>query len=181
MKSYPNIDFLKSTLSYCQFSGVFTWKKRAGNSKSDNIFNSLFAGKNAGSVVSSARSKTSYIAIKINGDSYKAHRLAFLLMGFELPKAVDHIDNDGTNNKWSNLRASDCFDNSRNLPMQKSNKTGVIGVNWHKSAKKWQARAVDPSGKRIDLGRYDSFDDAVAARKKHEKEFKYYKNRGGKC
>jgi hypothetical protein len=180
MKPYPNIDFLKSTLSYCQFSGSFTWKERCGSSKSDKIFNSLFAGKIAGSIVSSSRSKTSYIAIKINGKSYKAHRLAFLMMGFYLPIEVDHIDNDGTNNKWSNLRPSDRNDNKKNLPIQKSNKTGVIGVNWHKSAKKWQARAVDCSGKRIDLGRYDSFDDAVNARKKHEVDFKYYQHRGEK-
>lgn len=54
----------------------------------------------------------------------------------------------------------------------------MIGVNWHKAAKKWQARAVNKEGKRIDLGRYDDFKLAVEARKKHEIEFGYYENRG---
>ena len=93
------------------------------------------------------------------------------------PEEVDHLDHDGTNNRWSNLRKSNNKDNSKNKPKQKSNKTGVIGVNWHKAAGKWQARAVDKNGKRIDLGRFDSFDDAVLARKTHEILFGYYEHR----
>lgn len=178
MKKYPEYEFLNEILDYNKDTGIFTWKKRAGTGRSVNVFNALYAGTEAGSAVFSTRSKTNYIAIKILGKSYKAHRLAFIIMGRDLPEEVDHIDHDGTNNRWSNLRASNCLDNSKNLPIQKSNKTGVIGVNWHKAAKKWQARAVDTNGKRIDLGRYDCFQDAVDARRKHEKEFKYYEHRG---
>jgi uncharacterized protein involved in tellurium resistance len=96
----------------------------------------------------------------------------------EAPEEVDHLDHDGLNNKWLNLRASNNRDNSKNLPKQKSNKTGVIGVNWHNSAKKWQARAVDKNGIRVDLGRFDIFEDAVKARKEHEVKFGYYESRG---
>lgn len=180
MKTYPSIEFLQSILNYCPDTGVFTWASKQHENKR-KFFNSCLAGKPAGSVVGSCRSKTKYIAIKINGHSYKAHRLAFIFMGETLPKEVDHIDHDGTNNKWSNLRSSHRRDNQKNLPIQKSNKTGVIGVNWHKSAKKWQARAVDLNGKRIDLGRYDCFEDAVKARKEHEVRFKYYESRGESC
>lgn len=168
---------LQSLLHYEPATGTFTWKERTGRSKSDNIFNSLFAGKRAGSKVSTPRSKTSYVAINLGGKMRKAHRLAFIYMTGSAPQQVDHIDHNGMNNAWSNLRASDSKDNARNLPLQKSNKTNVIGVNWHKAAKKWHVRAVNKDGVRVDLGRYDCFDQAVAVRKAYEVEFKYFDNR----
>lgn len=176
-------DLLKKLLHYDPESGVFTWKKRTvseltPNKRGVNVFNSLHENTIAGNISTSEKSKTSYVNIKLLNETFKAHRLAFIYMEGEAPEEVDHIDHDGLNNKWDNLRASTNKDNSKNLPMQKSNKTGVIGVNWHKAAKKWQARAVNKDGKRIDLGRYDDFVQAVEARKKHEIEFGYYENRG---
>lgn len=178
-------ELLLKALDYNPDSGIFTWKFRdhdfpsvSKNARlSANIFNSLYAGTEARNVSTSKRSVTSYIHIKILNKTYKAHRLAFLYMEGYMPDEVDHLDHNGLNNKWSNLRASNSKDNCKNMPMQKSNKTGVIGVNWHQAAGKWQARAVDLDGNRIDLGRYDSFDDAVKARKDHEVKFKYYNNR----
>lgn len=49
----------------------------------------------------------------------------------------------------------------------KSNKTGVVGVNWDKSRGKWQA-SLRFRGKKYNLGRFEKFDDAVAARRKAE-------------
>lgn len=175
-------DFLLEILTYNPLSGVFTWNSRSvgnhfKNKRAVGVFNALYSGSVAGAVVSSNKSATSYIAIKINGKSHKAHRLAFIYMTGDAPEEVDHIDHNGMNNKWTNLRPSDRKDNSKNIPKQKSNKTGVIGVNWHKAAKKWQARAVDKDGKRIDLGRFDNFEDAVEARKRHEISFGYYEHR----
>lgn len=176
-------DFLKETLYYNPIYGTFTWYyrqvgKHFPNHRSVAVFNSRFAGCPAGSILTSDKSATSYIAIKILGKSYKAHRLAFLIIEGYMPEEVDYLDHDGTNNIWSNLRASNNRDNSKNLPKQKSNKTGVIGVNWHSSAKKWHARAVDKNGVRVDLGRFDRFEDAVKARKEHEVKFGYYESRG---
>jgi hypothetical protein len=50
----------------------------------------------------------------------------------------------------------------------KSNKSGVVGVNWDKSRYKWQA-SLRFKGKKYNLGRFAKFDDAVAARKAAEK------------
>jgi hypothetical protein len=175
--NYPTTEQLNKLLDYNHENGIFTWKKREGSGRSVNVFNALYAGKLAGNIHRTVKSKTAYIAIKINGKTYKAHRLAYVAMGINLPKEVDHIDHDGTNNAWSNLRSSDSFDNSKNLPMQKSNKSGAVGVNWHKSAKKWQARAVNGEGVRVDLGRFDKIEDAIKARNDAEKEFLYYEYR----
>lgn len=170
-------EYFKSLLDYDPVSGSFTWKSRPKTCKSNNIFNSLFAGKKAGNVHGCKRSKTTYVAIKVCGKTYKAHRIAFIIMTGSAPEQVDHIDKNGMNNSWVNLRASDSKDNSRNLPMQTSNRSGFIGVNWHKAAKKWQARAVSREGKRVDLGRYDDINQAIAVRKQYEKEFGYYEYR----
>jgi len=170
-------EYLSSIIDYNPCTGDFFWKRRTGNNRSDNVFNSRYAGKKAGYINTSSKSVTEYMQITIHGRGYKAHRLAFIIMTGSAPKEVDHIDHNGKNNKWSNLRASNSFDNSKNLPMQKSNKSGCIGVNWHKAAKKWQARAVNDNGKRIDLGRYDNIEDAIRARKEHEVKFKYYEYR----
>lgn len=170
-------EYFHSIFNYDHEKGVLYWKPRKGESKGDRIFNSTYALKEAGSVVSSKNSSTKYIQTKINGKTQKNHRIIFAMIHGYMPEQVDHIDHNGLNNRADNLRASNSKDNSKNLPMQKSNKSGHIGVNWHKSAKKWQARAVDLNGKRIDLGRFDSIDEAVAVRKKYEIEFKYYQHR----
>ena len=47
---------------------------------------------------------------------------------------------------------------------------GFPGVHWSKAARKWRAR-ISVGGNRISLGRYDSFDDAVEARRRAEVEF----------
>lgn len=170
--------YLNEKLSYNPETGFLTWKTRPDTSKPNKIFNSLYANKFAGFLKTSNKSKTAYLGLKIEGKSYSAHRAIFAMMAGYMPEEVDHIDHDGLNNKWSNLRASNSQDNSKNLPMQKSNKSGYVGVNWHKSAKKWQARANDKNGKRIDLGRYDNIEEAIAIRQKYEKEFGYYNHRG---
>lgn len=169
--------YFHSLFSYDKETGFLYWKERPATCRPNNIFNAKFAGKKAGFIHNTIRSKTSYFFTRIGNQHYAIHRVIFAMHHGYLPEQVDHIDHNGLNNKLDNLRASSNKDNSKNMPMQKSNKTGCIGVNWHKSAKKWQARAIDLHGKRIDLGRYDDIEDAIAVRKKYEKEFKYYQHR----
>ena len=171
-------DFFLSLLDYNQETGDLTWKHRPPVNKGNRIFNALYAGKKGGSIVTSDNSKTSYLQTVVKGKTYKNHRIIFAIVAGYMPEQVDHIDHNGLNNRWSNLRASNNRDNAKNLPMLKSNKSGCIGVNWHKAAKRWQARAVDKDGKRIDLGRFDNIEDAIRVRKAYEKEFGYYEHRG---
>lgn len=52
----------------------------------------------------------------------------------------------------------------------KANKSGVVGVNWDKARCKWQA-SIRFKGHKYALGRYDKFEDAVAARKAGERKY----------
>lgn len=51
----------------------------------------------------------------------------------------------------------------------KSNKSGVTGVNWDKARGKWQA-SIRFKGKKYNLGRFNNLQDAIDARKKAEEE-----------
>lgn len=50
----------------------------------------------------------------------------------------------------------------------KSNKSGVVGVNWDKSRNLWQA-SIRYKGKKIFIGRFANIEDATIARRKYEK------------
>ena len=115
---------LKSILHYNPITGDFTWKKN---------------NKIAGSV--HPKVNTSYSRININKKGHSAHRLAFLYTTGEFPKGqVDHIDANGLNNKWLNLRDVSSSMNRRNARMQSNNTSGITGINWHKTLMKWQVR-----------------------------------------
>ena len=86
-------------------------------------------------------------------------------------KEIDHIDRDKLNNRRSNLRECSHSGNMINRGIQKNNKSGIPGVCWDNGRSKWMAHAK-VNRKTINLGRFDSIDDAVKARK--QAEIKYY-------
>lgn len=85
---------------------------------------------------------------------------------------VDHIHAERKyDNRKENLRLATPFQNQHNVGTQKNNTSGVTGVSWNKRRKKWVARIM-VNHKRICLGSFEEFDDAVKARK--EAEDKYF-------
>jgi hypothetical protein len=65
----------------------------------------------------------------------------------------------------------------RNAKKPITNSSGYIGVNWHKSAKKWMAQ-IKVNRKNIYLGLFTNKEDAVEARKEAEVEHGFHKNHG---
>lgn len=118
------------------------------------------AGARAGAI-SSAKG---YLKIGIDGERYWAHRLAFFWMTGEWPKHhVDHIDGDGGNNAWGNLR-----DVTRSVNMQnrkratKDSLTGILGVTFNRRRQKWVAQiALNNTSK--GLGYFETADAAHLA------------------
>lgn len=84
----------------------------------------------------------------------------------------DHIHGKETryDNRKSNLRIVTTQQNSMNSTLYKNNTSGITGVTWHKRDNVWQAR-IKVGYKYIHLGYFNSFDDAVNARKEAEEKY----------
>lgn len=118
-----------------------------------------------------------YLTIWIDKVNCLAHHVAWFYFYGEWPIQLDHINHDRTDNKIINLRTANKSINGRNQSMRCTNKSGVMGVNWHKMANKWRA-FIRNDGKNIHLGTFDKFNDAVIARKKAEYKYGYHVNHG---
>jgi hypothetical protein len=157
------IDYLlaKALFNYDPESGDLTWRVQT---------NSTPQGKKAGTVVKhKVEGYTSYISVTILGDPYKAHRIIWLLQTGSWPsKHIDHIDGDGLNNSWSNLREVTASQNLMNQRVRSDSASGIKGVSYDKARNVWYVY-IDVDRKRKHLGRYETKDEAAAARLAAEK------------
>lgn len=158
-------EYLKSILHYNPETGIFI---RLFAKKRTDLLN-----KEAGCIQNHG-----YRAILINGRSYLSHRLAWLYMKGEWPQAeLDHINHNRTDNRWNNLRQITQQHNKKNQTMNGNNKSGITGVSWYKQTNKWRAQ-IRHNGKKINLGYFNSIDDAAKARQTANVKYDYYINHG---
>lgn len=159
MRSKITFERLKEVLQYEPISGVF-----------------IRNGKVTG-MIHSAKDRKTYLEISIDSVTYKAHRLAWLYMTGALPEdQMDHIDGDGLNNKWNNLRAVTQAENAKNLKMYSTNTSGRTGVQKRRSGK-WVA-LIRVDRKLIYLGTFAKFPEAASAREEAEKKYGFHQNHG---
>lgn len=71
-----------------------------------------------------------YGEVKLNGKSYKTHRIIWEMSNPTLKPGedLDHIDGDRLNNRLTNLRVCNDKVNSQNRVMRSDNTSGVTGV-----------------------------------------------------
>lgn len=141
---------LREVLRYEPHTGKFFWIKRTSNR--------IRLGAEAGNPTACG-----HIEIGIDGQSYLAHRLAWLYMMEVWPSAqIDHEDTVGTNNKWDNLREATHGQNVQNTGPRKNNKCGFKGVSYVAKLSKWQARIMADRVLHL-LGYFDTPQAASAA------------------
>ena len=145
---------LREIITYDAATGIFVWLPRKGRPN----FNGQYAGKEAGPVSGNGSGNT-YKSISAFGQRYKAHILAYLYMTGKWPAAyIDHIDRNGLNNSWANLRLATAMQNAANAKRYSSNTSGLKGVSYSSTHGKWRAMYS-----RYWLGHYDTKEEAHEA------------------
>jgi len=134
-----------------------------------DIGNRVKQGTVAGYI--SSRGRT---IVMINNKSYYLHRLIYLYHYKELPKYIDHIDNNTYNNKIENLRPCTILENTYNSSVRSDSRTGHKGVGYVKKTNSWRVR-VSIDKKRKYIGYFKDFELACLAadqaREKYHGEF----------
>ena len=127
-------------------------------------------GGRVGAFTGGVRSKYIYARHRV-GDKTK------LFHHFVLPpsegKEIDHIthgDMSLIDNRRENIRLVTTSQNAMNRGVRVDSSTGIKGVRWHKSMKRWYAE-IRINGKQSFLGGFDNIDLAVEARRKAEREY----------
>lgn len=139
-----DMQYLKENLRYDPDTGEFWWTKP----KSKRVLS-----KPAGCHLEGYGCR--YVVIGANQKYYLAHRLAFLFMNEDIPFRVDHINGDGHDNRWCNLRPATLSQNMHNMRKNSNNKSGYKGVHWSKASGKWVAN-IGLNGEKLYLGGYDT-------------------------
>lgn len=111
--------------------------------------------------------KDGYVVANCDDTTIKMHRV---IMSCKSNELVDHKKHKTNDNRKSELRKCSNSENSFNKAMLNSNKSGCTGVWWNEQRQKWEAY-IKAGRKKIHLGRFNDFDDAVKARKIAEEKY----------
>lgn len=146
-----------------------------GNTSAEHncrTWNSRHAGKQAGRIDSKG-----YRYTTIFNRNYRVHRIIWAMIHNANPLQIDHIDGQRTNNRLANLREVTVKENRRNQRVSRRNSSGVTGVHWCARDKRWTSQ-IKNDGKAKHLGNFTNFEDAVASRKRAERELGFHPNHG---
>jgi hypothetical protein len=128
------LDRLKDALTYAPETGSFTWRRwRPG-------------------VVAGSLDRYGYRQIVLDGEIYLAHRLAWLYVhGCWPSEQIDHRNGLRDDNCIDNLREAACADNQQNVSKRDGATSRLLGVTWHKHARKWHAK-IQRGGRKVHIG-----------------------------
>lgn len=184
-KTLPSPALLRNLLRYEPETGLLFWKVRTpelcDQSKKNwehslKVFNSRFSGKKAFEAIT----KLGYKRSNIGKSSIMAHRIIWAICYGEYPSfGIDHIDGCRTNNRIKNLRDVNQSENTKNIKLKNSNRSGFNGVSFTKRNKKWSS-SINFKGKQIWLGYFNKKEDAISARKEANIKYGYHANHGNR-
>ena len=151
-------EYLRSRLSYDPETGRMHWREHPAMPPK---WNARYAGKEA--FTASTSGAGTYKIGQVDGRKYYAHRIIYKLVHGDTPVQIDHINRVRTDNRISNLRASNTSDNCKNKAKHSLNTSGFNGVCWCASRNRWEA-GITVNGVKKHLGRFLTKEEAIAAR-----------------
>ena len=137
-------DYLNYLFEYK--NGELFWKNKTSQ------FANIKIGQKAG-----AFGKEDYQYVAFNKIRKPLHSVIYCMFYGKMPKMIDHIDGNVYNNKIENLREVSHSQNMQNSKKRKDNNSGIKGVNFHNSSKKWIVRLAI-NGVRKYFGSYNDID-----------------------
>jgi len=126
-----------------------------------------------------SNTKDGYLATSIDCKTYMVHRLIWIYVHGDWPDQIDHINHDRKDNRMCNLRSVSSKDNNKNRLMTSKNNSGTVGVSWIYETQKWRA-TIMIDGKNVALGSFKDEQDAINARIKANREYRFHENHGRK-
>lgn len=171
-----NIESLRSQLSYDPESGKLTWRSRPFSHFKDahscNAWNGLHAGKEAGTLI--VDKNTTYRQVTVCGKTMRTHRIIWAIVTGEIPNVIDHINHNGLDNRFENLRNVTNLENSRNK-RPRPGRTLPMGV--RPLGKKFNVK-ISVNRTHMEIGTFDTLDEAVKARKSAHLKYGFHPNHG---
>jgi hypothetical protein len=151
-KNRLEIDCLEKIFFYNLELGQLRWRTSRGRAS---------AGMIAGCVTDEG-----YRTIGYNGFIYMAHRIIWAMHHGEWPDhQIDHINCIKDDNRICNLRPCNDSQNQRNVKKKSTGKHSKHkGVDFHKG--RWRARIRPGDGTRLDLGYFQTEEEAAEAYRK---------------
>lgn len=144
------ISTARELLDYDPSTGDLRW--RVGRPRG------LKAGDVAGGFMQSG-----YRRISLLERVFMSHQLAWAIHHGRWPAGhIDHVNGNPSDNRIENLRECTASQNQANRKKLSTNTSGLRGVTWNRSAKKWQA-GIKLHGRSYHLGLYADKNDAHAA------------------
>jgi len=157
---------VKQLLDYDENTGRLTWREHRGSKK---------AGSTAGFAQGFNRSV--YWRVRIDGVSYSAARIIWLMVCGCWPDQIDHINRDSLDNRFENLRSVSPSDNSKNRGKRSDNPHGITGIYWQKHRQRWTA-SIQSDGRVENLYAGRDFLEACCRRKSAELRLGFNENHG---
>jgi hypothetical protein len=118
--------------------------------------------------------KEGYLRVSIHNKNYRVHRLIFMMFYGFMPKYIDHINNNRSDNRIENLREATLNENQHNRKKSIHNTTGFKNVYFAKNTNNWYVQ-LRINNKKISFYGLESVElaDLVAqeARSKYHKAF----------
>lgn len=164
MRQSVSVERLREMLDYNPETGRLTWRERDRN----------LTGVEAGGIDPGH----GYRRIKVGPKYELGHRVAIALTTGKWPSdEVDHINGDRSDNRLCNLRCVPRGGNMLNKSRYRNNKSGIIGVHWHRQHRKWCA-TIQRGGRSHQVGLFRCIGAAAVARHLAEVEHGFHPNHG---
>lgn len=148
--------------------GRLYWRPLQGATPHVITWNKKHAGRPVG-----VPKGNGYLMFRLDGRCLLAHRVVYALHHGVDPEGltVDHANGDRTDNRPANLRLATNRENVQHrVGPGLNNRSGVVGVYWHKGARKWAAN-IRVDGVNRHLGVFTDISAAAAVRNAAEQRY----------